>query len=88
MAPKKALESAARALLGFGIAGSYELTRGYNFWLNPALSVILLAFALICVLGRPGRSRTLWRRFATQAPAYDAPSESAALRFKTANQRV
>ena len=67
----------AAVLVGFGIAGSYELTRGYNFWLNPAFSVILLAFALICVLGRSGRRRTLSRKFATQAPA-----------FKNVNQRV
>lgn len=59
----------AAALVGFGIAGSYELTRGYNFWLNPAFSVVVLSFAVICALGRSGQSRALSRKFATQAPA-------------------
>lgn len=59
----------AAVLVSFGIAGSYELTRGYNFWLNPAFSVILLAFAVICAIGRSRRSRTLSRQFATQTPA-------------------
>ncbi|HUY90706.1 MAG TPA: glycosyltransferase family 87 protein [Pirellulales bacterium] len=42
----------AAVLVAFAIAGSYELTRGHNFWLNPLLASMLLSFAVARVFSR------------------------------------
>ena len=45
----------AAVILSLAIAGSYELTRGHNFWLNPLLASIVLGFAVARVLAKPRR---------------------------------
>jgi hypothetical protein len=40
-----------------GISGSYEITRGPNYWLSPSLCLIFLAYVTYLLLARrqPGR---------------------------------
>lgn len=45
----------AAVLLAFALAGSYELTRGHNFWLNPMLASLVLSFAVVRIFGRSAR---------------------------------
>ncbi|HEV7223721.1 MAG TPA: glycosyltransferase [Pirellulales bacterium] len=42
-------------IVAWGIAGSYELTGGPNFWLNPLLCFAPLSCAVASILGRPNR---------------------------------
>jgi hypothetical protein len=37
-----------------GIAGSYEITRGHNFWLCPLLALVVWCYAIFAALNREG----------------------------------
>lgn len=61
------------AVVSFGIAGSYELSHGPNFWLNPLLALAPLSLAVASVVGRSPLRRD---SSAMQAPCvcFDLPA--------------
>ncbi|HEU5432538.1 MAG TPA: hypothetical protein VFU81_12795, partial [Thermomicrobiales bacterium] len=59
----------AAVSLSFAIAGSYELTRGHNFWLNPLLASLVLSFAVYRVFSRPVRKPA-----SSDLPGHRAPA--------------
>ena len=76
----------AAVLLSLAIAGSYELTRGHNFWLNPLLASIVLTFAVARVFARPGRGLLPSMRIEPQSSGDSLP-ERAPLGFEGAAKR-
>ncbi len=64
------------AVVSFGIAGSYELSHGPNFWLNPLLALAPLSLAVASVVGRRPLRRD---SSAMQGPRvrFDLPAEVA-----------
>lgn len=57
--PRRPFMGVLVAAATLGIAGSYELTRGPNFWLCPLLTSVVLA-AVVARFGRLGRRPTAW----------------------------
>ena len=56
---RRTLAGCMMVVAALGIAGSYEITRGYNFWLCPLLGTLVWAYAIFDACAIPARELSL-----------------------------